>query len=602
MTPRFPRLVFTLLLIGWICSWSSGQAQLLDLSTVMPEYQSSNPRVQQGRFGGDYVAPLRLFQPLTSLNFLSSTTAANSIGRIYPRLMVRYLFRETYFCNLCLSYLLSDDRRTITFELRRGLEWTDGQPITAHDIVSSARILSDPGHTSTIRQRFLAPGGVVEFVALDDYRVQAHLPAAEAEATWQQRMWFPVFPDHIWGRAYREGGITAVLALHSLGSTDLVSAGGWRFGAYDPDTRRMILASNRDLNWWTDAWGNRLPYFDRLIIAGVRDEVEALADGIVHHAGLGTIDQAAVERLTESGAVIVEDTNPGGSVTYWLIPNFSHNSERIGALLRDDRFRMALSHLIDRHAFVGSRIGHEVAQPAFNWNLEAGYKDLPYPRRDFDPQAATALLREIGMRRESSRSACPGGCFLHPDGRPLVLRLTQPDRPEMIRLAAAIADQLRSGGIEVVHEIHAGTEYEDRLRNRSSPRFRDLDLMFEFRTGHILGRQFRGQIFSLGGELRYWGMSRQPGGELPYPAADWERRLAELTAINESDAPAAVRVAAVAEATMLFAQHLPMIPIASLRILQAYDWRLANTLDQVTGLGTSPIPELEILQLMYFRD
>ena len=51
---------------------------------------------------------------------------------------------DGYYPGLAESWEISDDRLTLTFHLREGVRWHDGEPVTADDVMFTVGILQDP--------------------------------------------------------------------------------------------------------------------------------------------------------------------------------------------------------------------------------------------------------------------------------------------------------------------------------------------------------------------------------------------------------------------------------------------------------------------------
>ncbi|GAB2805781.1 ABC transporter substrate-binding protein [Actinoallomurus bryophytorum] len=65
---------------------------------------------------------------------------------------------------LAQSFEVSPDAKTFTFHLRPGLKWSDGQPLTAQDVLFTYRLLADPKSTSATAGSYAAVEGVSDFV------------------------------------------------------------------------------------------------------------------------------------------------------------------------------------------------------------------------------------------------------------------------------------------------------------------------------------------------------------------------------------------------------------------------------------------------------
>ena len=88
-----------------------------------------------------------LQQQIDSLNpFLGITLAATDIFRtIYPTLTTYSPEDFSVQPELAESWSSSPDKLTWTFRIRRGVEWSDGQPVTARDAAYTFnRMMTDP--------------------------------------------------------------------------------------------------------------------------------------------------------------------------------------------------------------------------------------------------------------------------------------------------------------------------------------------------------------------------------------------------------------------------------------------------------------------------
>jgi peptide/nickel transport system substrate-binding protein len=571
-------------------------AQPLDISTIWPIY--GRDHAQEGVYGGTLRIPLSYFEPFDSLNIMADVKASNLMLFLYPRLMEDDALGGLPHCHICTSFRVASGGLTVTFEIRDGLRWSDGNPLTAHDVVLTSRLYGDPANETDFRQQVLVGDELVTYTALDDKTLLMHLPEPLSERAWKTLARLRVLPAHVFGPAYEAGGIAAVEALYPLGTETIVSAGAWRFGSYDPE-EGLLLLENREGNWVTDAYGNKLPYVDRLHQFGVDGSSEAdLLLGGRADLAIDVADGRLLKPLGEAGNRVVRLLSQS-SLMDFLIPNLVHPDPQRRELMQARDFRSALSRLLDRQAFARDLYGDR-AEPVFNWNNREGYGDLAYPRFSYDLVAAQALLEGLGLKRDTSRTICPGGCFTLPNGTPLILNVSHFDRDGINGGAAWVVEALRQGGLEVVDDPGPVNEIIDRVYFRNSETFREFDIFFDQRGGAIDGREFYSAVFGLGGDYRYWGIGPEPG-QGPSDVQSWEVRLSELASISESETTLARRVAAMAEATVIFAEELPMIPIVQLSRFQAYAADLANTFDQVSTEYQYVYFGGPINQLLYFR-
>ncbi len=130
---------------------------------------------------------------------------------------------------------ISEDGTTYTFYMREDNVFSDGQPVTAHDVVFSYMLISDPSYTgrygSVARQLEgydeFADGETTDFpgvVALDDYTVQ--FTFKEALRLNIANTTFQIMPKHYYGEGYEIGFTEPVLEKNAapMGSGPYVLA------------------------------------------------------------------------------------------------------------------------------------------------------------------------------------------------------------------------------------------------------------------------------------------------------------------------------------------------------------------------------------------
>lgn len=175
-----------------------------------------------------------------SLNpFIIKGTVADGTGLIYDTLLSRALDEPFSLYGLLAERLrVADDRSWIEFELRPEARFSDGQPVTAHDVVFTFETLLAQG--SPFFKSYY--GGISDIKALSERSVRfefgsnlnRELPLIVGEV--------PILPAHYWqGRDF------------TTPSLDIpVGSGPYRVSQIDPG--RSLTYERR-----TDYWGADLP-------------------------------------------------------------------------------------------------------------------------------------------------------------------------------------------------------------------------------------------------------------------------------------------------------------------------------------------------------
>lgn len=286
----------------------------------------------------------------------------------------------------------SPSERSLVFELRRGLRFSDGRPLTVEDVVASLQRARTHPATSHLLE------GLESASALGPQRVQLQLK--ERDATLLYRLpWVLIVPAEV-------------------GAETPPGTGPYRLEAWSPG-REFTLVPNDHFR------GPRAAY-ERVRFEVVPDEAERLARVIDGRSDVAdSLDPAVGERLrAQPGLRVVSST---GTFVLFLLVRVD------GPPFHDRRVREALDAALDRDRLV-ERVFSGRALPAsqvvapgivgFVPELSAQPRNLPRARR---------LLREAG----------------HPDGLALRLDGTANRYVNDARLLGEVVGQLREAGFRV---------------------------------------------------------------------------------------------------------------------------------------------------------
>jgi len=92
-----------------------------------------------------------------------------------PFLMAPKISDQGIVCNVCQEFKVSDDNTTFTFTLRKGLKWSDGEPVTTEDVqfawedIRNNDKLYPSGPDNQFRTGFSPDTNVGKLEILDDY-------------------------------------------------------------------------------------------------------------------------------------------------------------------------------------------------------------------------------------------------------------------------------------------------------------------------------------------------------------------------------------------------------------------------------------------------
>jgi peptide/nickel transport system substrate-binding protein len=309
------------------------------------------------------------------------------------------------------------DARTLEFELRPGVVFHDGSPLTADDVVFSlgpVRGRGPGGAGSTVTSQYLSTLEQVRAVAPD--RVQ--VVTREPDPLIEQRL------------AGWTAEIVSRRAFEAAGDWDrwsLAPVGTGPYRVAEASTDRRLLLRRHDAHWAGPAPWESL---DFRIISELAGRLSGLATG--EFDLVVDVSPDLISEVERGGRAVVR----GGA-----IPNTRYVNFDVGhPLLADVRIRQALSLAIDRPAILASLWASRTDIPRGFQNPLFGplyIADFPEPR--YDPGAARALLREVGYR-----------------GQPIPYRVMPNYYPLQVQTAQVLVEMWAAVGLNVRIEMVEG--------------------------------------------------------------------------------------------------------------------------------------------------
>ena len=319
---------------------------------------------------------------------------------------------------LAESHSVSADNMTHTFQLRSGLTWSDGQPVTADDVAFTFDYFNNASLTPlTIAQPIAFSAAKVTGPLTVEVRLSA--PSVIFEKTVAGAL--PIVPKHVW---------SAVSDPTVLSDAKyLVGTGPYRMTSYDENSGNISFAAN-------DAYFLGKPFVKELDLVGVGDEFSSLrADAIDLLDVVEASTQALAPFRADPSTYHVIEGPP--SFTYPLFFNLSQ-----GGPLADVKFRKAVATAINRTDMVRRLLGGQGApgNPGF---LPPSHPDYtPVTQYSYSVSGANALLDQAGYTKGSD------GMRKAHDGSPLSFKLYTENAPVPPSVDLIVAD-LKAIGVAI---------------------------------------------------------------------------------------------------------------------------------------------------------
>jgi len=386
--------------------------------------------------------------------------------------------------DLVESYEVKEGR-IFTFRLRKGHRWSDGHPFTAEDFryywedVANNRELSPAGPPRDL----VVEGEPAKFEVLDETTIRYSWPKPNPQFLPRMAGASPLFiyrPAHYLRQFHKKYSAKVRQAeeagtatrrwsavhnrqdnLYESDNPALPTLHPW-MNTTRPPADRFVAVRNPYFHR-VDAAGRQLPYIDRFVLAVADSKLIPAKTG----AGEADLQARDVHFNNYTFLKRSEKVNnfrtflwqPGKGSHIALFPNLNVNDPVWRQVLRDARFRRALSLAIDR-SLVNQVLYFGLALESNNTVVPRS----PLFREDYrdrwaryDRQAAARLLDEMGLKRG------PDGVRRLPDGRPLeIIVETAGESTEQTDVLELVRETWREVGVK----LYSKPSQREAFRNR----------------------------------------------------------------------------------------------------------------------------------------
>jgi peptide/nickel transport system substrate-binding protein len=346
---------------------------------------------------------------------------------------------------------VAKDGLSVTWKLKRNVQWHDGKPLTADDFVFTWEYAADPATTA------ITVGNYEKVARIE--KLDAHTMKIVYKAP--NPAWFQTFggtvcvlPKHVFEPFKGAKSREAPANLRPVGT------GPYRIADFKPgDLIRAELNPNyHEANW---------PFFDRLELKGGGDAVSAaravIQTGEYDFAWNIQVEDDVLRRM-EQGGKGRTDIAPAAGIEH-LLCNFSDpwteidgersNPKSKHPFLTDPAVRQALALLVDRAAIQEQLYGRQGQATANYLNAPSRFRS-PNTRWEFSIEKANAMLEQAGWKKGADGIRAK-------DGKRLKMLYQTSINPVRQKTQAIVKQAATKAGIElelksVVASVYFGSD------------------------------------------------------------------------------------------------------------------------------------------------
>jgi len=292
-----------------------------------------------------------------------------------------------------------------TVKLREDVQWSDGTPFTADDVVFTYMdVIYNKDITTSTRDIITVDGKQWQVTKVDDYTVRFELPVKCA--IFDLLIASEIIPKHKYEPMIRAGTFDSAMGADSK-PEDIVGTGPFMLASYE--TGQKVVLRRNPLYWKRDAEGNRLPYLDEIVYLVVQDlnaDFLRFRNGETDFTNIRGEDFPILKPLEREGNFKIYQLGPAyGSqfVVFNMNPGKSPEGKPYVTPYKrlwfsDVRFRQAVAYAIDRQTIIDSvmnGLGHPQYGPG---TVAMGYFYNPDIKTyDYDLEKGRSLLRDMGL-------------------------------------------------------------------------------------------------------------------------------------------------------------------------------------------------------------
>ena len=537
-----------------------------------------------------------------TFNAALSSESPNIFGYTYEGLLTQNPIDGKIEGVLAQSWEISPDKTKITFTMREGLKWSDGQPLTVDDVVFTYNDIYLNENIPTDTRDVLRVGKdrkLPTVKKIDNRRVEFSVP--EPFRPFLLNTGASILPAHILEKSVKTKNKDGKLEFLSKWGVDtppqeLIVNGPYKLERYD--TSQRVIFRRNPYYWRKDAQGKPQPYIERIvwqIVESTDTSLLQFRSGDLDSIGVSPDYFSLLKVQEKQGNFKIYNGGPSSSTSF-ISFNLNKGKRKNQPLVdpikskwfNNVQFRQAVAYAIDRQTMLNNTFRGlgtpqdspiSVQSPYF-LSPEQGLKVYKY-----NPDKAKELLIKAGFKYNEKN------LLVDDQGNEVRFALlTNAGNKIRESMGSQIKQDLSKIGIQVDFTPLAWNTFIDKLSNTL-----DWDACLIGLTGGLEPND-GANVWSPQGGLHMFNQKPQ-AGQKPiegWEVADWENKINELYIQGAQEFDEVKLKAIYGESQQLTQEYLPFIYLVNSYSLSAVRNRFEGIKFSALGGAFWNIHEIKI--------
>jgi len=537
-----------------------------------------------------------------TFNAALSSESPNIFGYTYEGLLTQNPIDGKIEGVLAQSWEISPDKTKITFTMREGLKWSDGQPLTVDDVVFTYNDIYLNENIPTDTRDVLRVGKdrkLPTVKKIDNRRVEFSVP--EPFRPFLLNTGASILPAHILEKSVKTKNKDGKLEFLSKWGVDtppqeLIVNGPYKLERYD--TSQRVIFRRNPYYWRKDAQGKPQPYIERIvwqIVESTDTSLLQFRSGDLDTIGVSPDYFSLLKVQEKQGNFKIYNGGPSSSTSF-ISFNLNKGKRKNQPLVdpikskwfNNVQFRQAVAYAIDRQTMLNNTFRGlgtpqdspiSVQSPYF-LSPEQGLKVYKY-----NPEKAKELLLKAGFKYNDKN------LLVDDQGNEVRFALlTNAGNKIRESMGSQIKQDLSKIGIQVDFTPLAWNTFIDKLSNTL-----DWDACLIGLTGGLEPND-GANVWSPQGGLHMFNQKPQ-AGQKPiegWEVADWENKINELYIQGAQEFDEVKLKAIYGESQQLTQEYLPFIYLVNSYSLSAVRNRFEGIKFSALGGAFWNIHEIKI--------